>query len=128
MLRILSLDERVQDMIEMSKIDLGHAKALCGITNAHQQYMLAREAHKKRLNVRQLEQRVKSLKSGKDVNFKNNKDNDIEALQETLSETFGHPCKITIDKKGGGELIIRFVDSVDFENVVDKVVPDFSFN
>ena len=60
-LRLLTLPEKLIDMIRNEKISQGHAKILIGLENA---LLLAEKIFKKKLSVRQTESMVRSIKTG----------------------------------------------------------------
>jgi ParB family chromosome partitioning protein len=59
-LRILSLPESVQQMVEHGALSTGHARALLALGPAHSAADLANEAVSRQLSVRELEQRVRA--------------------------------------------------------------------
>jgi ParB family chromosome partitioning protein len=61
LLRVLSLPEQVQQMVEGGAISTGHAKALLAITDTPTSLRLANETIAESLSVRQLEKRVREL-------------------------------------------------------------------
>ena len=65
-LRILSLPEKIIEMLRDDKLTLGHAKVLIGLENA---LLLAEKIIKKNLSVRQTENLVRLLKKGRKAFF-----------------------------------------------------------
>ena len=63
LLRVLSLPEPVQQMVETGSITLGHARALLALGPGHSILGLAKEASETGLSVRDLERRVRELSS-----------------------------------------------------------------
>ena len=61
-MRLLKLDERVQQMIIDDMISTGHARALLAIEDKEQQYILANKVFDEKLSVRDTEKLVKELK------------------------------------------------------------------
>ena len=64
-MRLLKLDDRVQQMIVDDMISTGHARALLAIDNKEQQYELANKVFDEKLSVRETEKMVKDIKSPK---------------------------------------------------------------
>ena len=64
-MRLLKLDERVQQMIIDDMISTGHARALLAIEDKEQQYILANKVFDEKLSVRDTEKLVKELKKPK---------------------------------------------------------------
>jgi len=61
LLRVLSLPERVQQMVENGVISTGHARALLALNDTQQSLRLASETVAESLSVRDLEKRVRDL-------------------------------------------------------------------
>ena len=64
-MRLLKLNDRVQQMIIDDMISTGHARALLAIEDEEQQYMLANKIFDEKLSVRETEKLVKALKNPK---------------------------------------------------------------
>lgn len=58
-LRLLTLDERVLDLIAKGELSAGHGRALVVIENKNDQVAIAKNAHDSQMSVRELEKRVK---------------------------------------------------------------------
>ena len=69
-MRLLKLDNKVQQMIIDDMISTGHARALLAIDNKEQQYSIATKIFDEKLSVRETEKLVKSLKNPKKKNEK----------------------------------------------------------
>ena len=110
-LRLLTLPEKLIDMIRHQKISQGHAKILIGLENA---LLLADKIIKKKLSVRQAENLVRLLKSNKN---KSNisKDPDILATQNSLSEKIGMRVYLNNKKNNSGTLTFEYkaIDQLD---------------
>ena len=61
LLRVLSLPEQVQQMVEGGAISTGHARALLALNDTQQSLRLANETVAEALSVRELERRVREL-------------------------------------------------------------------
>lgn len=126
MTRILLLDSYAQDLLRMGKIELGHAKALLGLKSKPQQRELAIKCARNRWSVRYLEDTVRKRLNPDSqlppVEFSANRD--IAHLEELLSETICHPCRILFDRtSGGGELRIHFAGTQDFDGIIQRLDP-----
>ena len=64
-MRLLKLDERVQQMIIDDMISTGHARALLAIDDKEQQYALANLIFDEKLSVRDIERMIKEIKNPK---------------------------------------------------------------
>ena len=60
-IRLLKLDERVQNMVIEEKISMGHARALIPVEIPEEQYLLACQVSDKKLSVRDVEKLVKKI-------------------------------------------------------------------
>lgn len=107
MLRLLSLPLEIQDYLQRSELDIGHGKSLLGAPE-DTRVLLAREAAKKRLSVRQLEERVDQwarrdkVRSATPVNH----DPDLQRLNTTLTEHLGLVCEVE-QPKGKKKVVLR---------------------
>lgn len=120
-LRLLTLNERVQDMVDEGKLSLGHAKVLAGVP-AERQTPLALATIRKSLSVRGLENLYKrsqidlSLPSAARRNQR-----DLVRLQDALSGFLGNPVSLEYDEhRARGEIRIRFHTLDEFEGILDK--------
>ena len=64
-LRLLKLDERVQEMVIEGKLSSGHARAIISIEDKEKQYMVAQKIFDEKLSVRETEKLVKEIKNPK---------------------------------------------------------------
>lgn len=119
LLRLLSLCQPVQDMLMHNGLDMGHARALVGLSS-DQQVMLANRIIKDDLSVREVEQAVKSQQVKKPAS-KHQVDYDVLELQERLSQSLG--AQVTINSKNGknGVLKINFSHLDELDEIVAKL-------
>ena len=73
-MRLLKLDERVQEMLIQNQITGGHARALLTVEDGELQYKLAGKIIAENLSVREIEKIVKSLSKKKNPKEKNVED------------------------------------------------------
>ncbi len=103
-LRLLSLPEKIIDMVRNEKISQGHAKILIGLENA---LLLAEKIIKKKLSVRQTENLVRSLKSQKGRFYKS-KDANTISTENDLSEKIGMRVFLKNKKNNSGTLSFEY--------------------
>ena len=103
-LRLLSLPEKLVDMIRYEKISQGHAKILIGLENA---LLIAEKIVKKKLSVRQTESLVRILKSGSKNIFKS-KDSNITAMEKDLADKIGMRVYLNNKKNNSGTLTFEY--------------------
>ena len=106
LLRLLGLSLGAKNLLELGRIEMGHARALLALP-LEQQDMVANEVYAKRLSVRQTEALVKSYVEPKKKTQKMPKSADIGSLEESLAETLGANVSIE-DKNGKGKLVIEY--------------------
>lgn len=112
LLRLMSLTDEVRRMLERGDLEMGHARALLGLTE-NAQREAANNVVNKGLSVRQTEALVRNLhqqaeqqKEGKTVEIK--MDPDIRRLQNDLSEKIGVPVLVQHSAKGKGKLVLKY--------------------
>ncbi len=118
-IRLLSLPEKLIEMIRFEKISQGHAKILIGLENA---LLIAEKIIKKRLSVRQTESLVRLFKSGsKKSNAK--KDPNIISTENDLTEKIGMKVLVNNKKNNTGTLTFEYkgLDQLDrLVNIIKK--------
>ena len=109
-LRLLSLPEKIIEMIRNDNLSQGHAKILVGLENA---LFLAEKIVKKKLSVRQTESLVRILKNvGR---YKKLKDSNLISLENDLSDKIGMNVLLNNKKNNSGTLTIEYkgIDQLD---------------
>jgi ParB family chromosome partitioning protein len=117
-LRLLRLDERVQQWLIQGILSEGHGKILAGIPNSDQ-YRLAEQCVNQEWSVRQLEQQIKKLQSSPEsAPIKA----DIQRLERILAEQLGAKVKIETDPASrSGWLRIQFHNNDTLEGLLEKI-------
>lgn len=123
-MRLLKLDDRVQQMIIEDMISTGHARALLAIEDRDQQYELANMIFDEKLSVRDVEKLVKSLKNPKKVKEKKVVENSFiyTDLEEKLKEVIGTKVSIASKRKGKGKIEIEYYSDEELERVFDMIM------
>lgn len=104
-LRLLTLPEAVQDMIEHGKLSIGQARPLIGRKDAEE---IARIVVKKGLSARQTERLSKNFgasKASRTSVAALEKDSDTAALEKSLAQATGYNVAISFNGKGGAVTI-----------------------
>lgn len=121
-MRLLKLDERVQDMLVHSQISGGHARALLSLEDQNQQYQIAEKIEKNQLSVRETERLVKTLtKPAPEKKEPKEDEKDIsifyQDLEEKLKSVMG--TKVTINKKdkNKGRIEIEYYSPAELERI-----------
>lgn len=119
MLRLLKLNEKVQDLVLQGMISQGHGKILAGIQNKDKQLKLANETVSKNLTVRQLEKLAadkEKLCSEKNRSAK--KSREILNVEEELKTLLGTKVEIKSDGKKG-TIEIEFYSREELERLYE---------
>ena len=103
-LRLLSLPEKLLEMIRNEKLSQGHAKILVGLENS---LLLADKIIKKKLSVRQTESLVRLLKNSSKRKLQN-KDTNIIATENELTDKLGMRVYLNNKKNNTGTLTFEY--------------------
>ena len=121
LLRLISLPEDVKIMLGRGDLEMGHARALLGLP-AEKQIEGARFIVARGLSVRQAEALVRQWLNETAVKpIKEAADPDIKRLEEKLAERLGSPVVIKHNKKGKGELVIRYSSVDELQGVLKHI-------
>lgn len=120
-IRLLKLPTEIQIAIRDGKISMGHARALINIDDIKTQLILLHRILEKKLSVRQVEDIVRTITSGKI--FPHRKEPAIlpfkfEKARETLHSRIGSQVEVRVNAKGNGTIIIPFLSDEDFDRIV----------
>jgi ParB family chromosome partitioning protein len=125
LLRLQELSDKVKPMLESRQLEMGHARALLGITNAIQQFDAARQVVKKGLSVRETERLVRSMldKSGtkKTVKPADSGNADIRRLEIEVSEKIGAKVRVNHTKKGSGKVVISYNSLDELDGILKHI-------
>jgi ParB family transcriptional regulator, chromosome partitioning protein len=107
LLRLLNLAKPVQELLMAGDIDMGHARALLPLDGASQ-IQLANQVSAKQLSVRDTERLVQQILNPRLKKPAPQPDRDLLRLEEEIADVIGATVKIKANKKGAGEVTIRF--------------------
>lgn len=124
-MRLLKLDERVQQMVIDDMISTGHARALLGIYDAEKQYITAQQIFDEKLSVRETEKLIKKLQKQKmEAPEKENTSEDAIAIiyqdvEQKLKNIMG--TKVSIHQKGNnkGKIEIEYYNKNELERIIE---------
>ena len=116
-LRLLSLPQKIIEMIKNEKISQGHAKVLIGLDNA---LLLAEKIIKKKLSVRQTESLARIIKNGSNKIYKS-KDTNVLATEKELTEKIGMRVILNNKKNNSGILSFEYKDIDQLDRLI-KVI------
>lgn len=113
-LRLLSLNDKVKELLIAGEITAGHARALLAIEGDKEQIDLAKRIVDEGLNVRQVEKLAKGKKERK---TKREKALEIIELEEKLRNIFGTKVNLVHGKKRG-KIEIEYYSIDDLERIL----------
>lgn len=121
-LRLLKLDQRVQQMVIDELLTGGHARALISIEDPEEQYNLANRIFDEKLSVRETEKLVKKILHPKTV-VETPVEEENEAiyrdLEENLKTIIGSKVKITRKPGGKGNIEIEYYSTDELDRIID---------
>ena len=123
-MRLLKLDEKVQQMIIDDMISTGHARALLAIDDKEQQYELANKVFDEKLSVRETEKLVKEIKNPKKVPVKKKVENAFiyNDIENKLKEVIGTKVSISSKGNGKGKIEIEYYSDEELERVFEMIM------
>ncbi len=123
-MRLLKLDERVQQMIVDDMISTGHARALLAIDDRDQQYDLAGKVFDEKLSVRETEKLVKDIKNPKKPKVKKPVQNEFiyTDLENRMIEVLGTKVSISAKGNGKGKIEIEYYSDKELERMFDMII------
>ena len=122
LIRLLSLDQYVIDLLSQKKIDMGHARALLSLSHSSQK-IYADKVVKQKLSVRAIEKLVmenSEISSRKLVKTK--KDAQIIAIENQLREKMGVQVEINhLNTKKSGKIILKYSNLEVLDGILEKM-------
>ncbi|MBJ8553062.1 ParB/RepB/Spo0J family partition protein [Acinetobacter bereziniae] len=107
LLRLLSLDDEIKNLMQQGLLDMGHARAILTL-KAKDQLQIAKMVIDRNLSVRQTEQLVRDWNTPKREKSKDPLAPDVQQLTQKLSERFSASVKLDYNKQGKGKLVISY--------------------
>ncbi|MEL5865961.1 ParB/RepB/Spo0J family partition protein [Clostridium cochlearium] len=119
-LRLLNLDDRVQEMLIHEIITEGHGRALLAIKDTDIQFQIAQKIVINKLSVRETEKLVKSLNKKEEVkeNTKVNNNPYYDDIKNRLEDFFQTKVKIE-NKNNKGKIEIEYYSEEDLQRIID---------
>lgn len=125
LLRLQELSDQVKLLLESRQIEMGHARALLGISNAVQQHDAARQVVRKGLSVRETERLVRRMldKSGsaKVARPAASGNADIRRLEIEVSEKLGAKVMVNHTEKGSGKIVISYNNLDELDGILKHI-------
>lgn len=124
-MRLLKLDERVQELLIENQISGGHARALLTLEDGNLQFQLAQRIVKEGLNVRETEKLVKSLSNKKEPKEKKKEDDGLilifREMENRMKTTMGTKVSINRKDKSKGRVEIEYYSEAELERIVELI-------
>jgi ParB family chromosome partitioning protein len=122
-MRLLKLDERVQQMITDSMISTGHGRALLSIEDKDTQYQIAMKVFDEKLSVREIEKLVKKILEDKPVKEEiavTKEDSFIyRNIEEKMKKIIGTKVSIKRKAKDKGKIEIEYYSTDELERIIE---------
>ena len=124
-MRLLKLDERVQQMLIDEMISEGHGRALIPITDGDEQFNLAMKVFDEKLSVRETEKLIKKLLEEKKAPEKKTEEEEkdlgfiYKGLEEKLKQSLGTKVEIKTKANNTGKIEIEYYSMDELERLVD---------
>jgi len=122
-MRLLKLDQRVQQMIIDGMISTGHGRALLTIEDHDVQYQLAMKIFDEKLSVRDTEKLVKKVMDTepkkKEVIDKKDDDFIYHDIEEKMKRIIGTKVSIKRKAKDKGKIEIEYYSTDELERIID---------
>lgn len=121
--RLLKLSEDVQQMLIDEMISAGHARALLGVEDPEEQYVLAQRAFDEKLSVREIEKIVKNRSKEKITHVK--KENQLNVvykdIETRLKDRLSTKVSVSGKENGSGKIEIEFYSGEELERILDII-------
>lgn len=122
-MRLLKLDERVQQMVIDDLISTGHARALLAISDNEKQYSLAQQIFDEKLSVRETEKLVKKLQNQKPEKPKQPVDDNMsvfyEDIEQKLKSIMGTKVAVHNKDNNKGKIEIEYYSTEELERIME---------
>lgn len=119
-MRLLKLDERVQQMLIDDMISSGHARALLSLEDKEEQYKLAMRVFDEKLSVREIEKMVKTILTPKKEKEEMPKlDFLYKEIEEKMKNIMGTKVSIKAKDKNKGKIEVEYYSQEEFERIIE---------
>ncbi len=119
-LRLLKLDERVQEMVMEGKLSNGHARTIIGIEDGEKQYQIAQKIFDEKLSVRETEKLMRDLsKPEKQPKQKPENDFVYRDIEEKMNKIMGTKVVIKNKDNNKGKIEIEYYSQAELERIYE---------
>lgn len=121
LMRLLGLNDDVKAVLEAGKLEMGHARALLGLSGKTQSDA-AQTVINRQLSVRETENLVRKLQEQTQIRPAVKKlDPDIFKLQQQLSEQLCAKVKIQHGTKGRGKIVVQYNSLDELDGILAQI-------
>jgi len=124
--RLLTLPEKIKDMLINEQLTPGHARALITIEDTEKQLKIAEEIIEKNLSVRETEKLVNEQKNKKIHKRNVVKDATILDIEEKLKGILGTKVELR-HNKNKGKIVIEYYSNEEFNRIIEFITKDVNF-
>ena len=123
-IRLLKLDERVQQMLIDDMISSGHARALLALEDKEEQYAAATQVFDEKLSVRETEKLIREWNKPKPEKKKVKKENDFiyHDLEEKMKGIMGTKVSVNRKANGKGKIEIEYYSDEELERLFEMIM------
>ena len=124
-MRLLKLNDKVQQMVIDEMLTTGHARALLGIADQEQQYAVAQQIFDSKLSVRDTEKLVKNIQNEKNNPKEEKKPLDpkllaiYKDLEEQMKKMLGTKVVINSKNEKSGKIEIEYYSQDELDRIID---------
>lgn len=125
-MRLLKLNEKVQQMVVDEMLTTGHARSLLAIEDQEMQFTIAQKIFDEKLSVRETEKLIKKILKGDILNQEKKDDEEWKRLkviyhdlEEKMKQALGTKVVINYRDKNKGKIEIEYYDSDQFEHLFE---------
>ena len=117
-IRLLKLDERVQQMVIDDMITTGHARTLLAIEDKDLQYQFAMKIFDEKLSVREVERLMKNLDKEKPEKKEDKNSFIYQDIEEKMKAILGTKVSINHKSNNKGKIVIDYYSNDELERIL----------
>jgi len=123
LLRLMDLADEVKELLERRSIEMGHARALLGLSSRRQQIEVAHLVAKKSLSVRDTESLVRRIIHPRPAGAPESQtaDPDIQRLELELADKLGAKVMFHHTASGKGKLVVTYNSLDELEGILGHI-------
>lgn len=123
-IRLLKLPPDIQVAVRTGAISMGHARALINVDLVDKQLFIYSEIKKKGLSVRQTEDLVRKMYTGKDAVKSSSKPDmppAFKKIEDNIASQYSTKVKLVHNKKGYGSITFEYFSIEELNSLLDKL-------